>query len=601
MCGIAGIALRQGGDQAAAVDAVTRMSTRMRLRGPDSEGCYSSEGMVMGHRRLAILDLDARANQPLVSVDGRYVIIFNGEIYNFRELRHELEGKGVTFRTSSDTEVIVVLYSLLGAAMLSRLRGMFAFAIWDIQSRELFLARDPFGIKPLYYTQSKDGVLFASQVKALLASGLVSSAREAAGLAGFYLWGSVPEPWTLFQGILAVPAGHWIKISNGKISSPVCWHDIRQHWQGQGVQLSGGDLQELVRYAVTDSVRQHLVSDVPLSLLLSGGIDSAVVAGLATELGAQVKGITLGFEEFIGNANDEVPDAGIVASHFGLQHHVRRVSRAEFEEDIPRIFDAMDQPSIDGVNTWFASKAVAELGYKVVLSGLGGDELFFGYSSFRQIPRAAAVGRVLAAIPGLVANLASPVAWLAKHQNRPKLRGLPAFIGSLEGYYFLQRCLFLPQELPAIMGSDLALEGLARLGGDPPGMEPAGARDAPGSIGLLESTLYMRNQLLRDSDWAGMAHSLEMRTPFVDIKLLEGLGPYTSGFVRGAGKMMLAKSPQRPLPATVVNRTKTGFSTPISQWLSNPNSVTNLPKTASGEPWARCWARIVSEAMTRCV
>ncbi|MEY4942882.1 MAG: hypothetical protein RL254_1063 [Planctomycetota bacterium] len=600
MCGIAGFVLGPAVAAASTIDAVTRMTTCMRPRGPDAEGVWPSEGVVLGHRRLAILDLDARANQPMVSADGRYTIVFNGEIYNFRELRRELEAEGVVFRTTSDTEVLLALFAREGERMLPQLRGMFAFAIWDAQSKELFLARDPYGIKPLYYTQAKDGALFASQVKALLASGLVSPQREAAGLAGFYLWGSVPEPWTLYRGVFALAAGHWMRVREGKAGAPVCWHDIRPHWRGQGAQLAAGELQELVRQAVADSVRAHLVSDVPMSVFLSGGIDSAVVAGLASGAGARVEGITIGFEEFEGRYDDEVPTATAIAAHYRLPYFHRRVSCTEFDQDIPGILDAMDQPSVDGVNTWFVSKVTAERGYKVALSGIGGDELFCGYTTFQKIPRAAMIGRVISAIPGASAMLTAPAAWFAWARSQPKFAGLPAFMGSLEGMYFLQRCLFLPEELPSLMGAEMAREGLARLGGTPPGMNRGDARDDAAAVGLLESTHYLRNQLLRDSDWASMGHSLELRTPLVDAKLLETLGPYLSGFAGGAGKAMLARSPQYPLPDAIINRRKTGFGLPMEQWLAaSQSSGVRLP-SAQGTPWARRWARTVVETMTAC-
>lgn len=604
MCGIAGFISTPLTSEALTLDAVRRMTVRMHARGPDSEGVWVGQGVALGHRRLAILDLDARANQPMVSTDGRYTIVFNGEIYNFRELRRELKAEGVTFNTTSDTEVLLALFASEGEHMLPRLRGMFAFAIWDTQTCELFLARDPYGIKPLYYTRTKDGLLFASQVKALLVSGLVSREREPAGLAGFYLWGSVPEPWTLYRDVFALPAGHWLRVRAGVPKSPVCWHDIRQHWGGQGKQPSAQELQEQVRQAVTDSVRAHLVADVPVSVFLSGGIDSAVLAGMASGLGAEVEGITIGFDEFAGRHEDEVPVAAAIAAHYGLPHFVRRVSRAEFDQDIPRILDAMDQPSIDGVNTWFASKAAAERGYKVVLSGVGGDELFCGYSSFRQIPRMAAMGRAIAAIPSARALLAVPCAYLAKRLAKPKLAAIPAFMDSLEGAYFLRRSLFLPEELPALMGADMAREGLARLGGSPPGMTQADARDGAVAVGLLESTHYLRNQLLRDSDWASMGHSLELRTPLVDAALLETLGPYVSSFAGDAGKAMLARSPGKPLPEAIINRPKTGFGLPMAQWLSEATDQSawgNLPLLdVPGTPWARCWARVVVERMMAC-
>ncbi len=572
---------------------------QMHNRGPDAEGIWHDEWTTLGHRRLAILDLDVRANQPMLSTDGRYVIVFNGEIYNFRELRRDLTADGVLFRTSSDTEVLLALFARDGEQMLPRLRGMFAFAIWDTQSRVLFLARDPYGIKPLYYTQTKGGLLFASQVKALLASGLVSAEREAAGLAGFYLWGSVPEPWTLYQDVFVMPAGNFMWVRGGVAQGPVRWHDIRLHWRGQGEQLPTQELQERVRQAMTDSVRAHLVADVPVSVFLSGGIDSAVLTGLASGLGAQVEGITIGFEEFAGRHEDEVPVAAAIAKHYGLPHFVRRVCRTEFEQDIPHILDAMDQPSIDGINTWFASKAAAERGYKVVLSGVGGDELFCGYSSFRQIPRSAMLGQRIAAIPGARALLGPPCVWLAKCRSQPKLAGVPTYMSSLEGIYFLSRSLFLPEELPVLMGVEMARAGLMRLGGSPPGMNPADARDGAAAVGLLESMHYLRNQLLRDSDWASMGHSLELRTPLVDAALLATLGPYVSGFAGGVGKAMLARSPGKPLPEAIINRSKTGFGLPMAQWLTQATDHSGLPlSTAPGTPWARRWAKSVIERMT---
>lgn len=605
MCGIAGYALARSARSEGAVELIRQMTDRMRLRGPDAEGIWIGEGIALGHRRLAILDLEARANQPMHSNDGRYVIVFNGEIYNFRELRAELEAKGHAFRTTSDTEVLLELYALEGTGMLRRLRGMFALAIWDTHTRDLLLARDPYGIKPLYYTHTSDGVLFASQVKALKATGLTSSDQEPAALAGFYLWGSVPEPWTLYRGVFALPAGHWLRVRDGIPGLPTPWHDIRQHWQNgevEGSRVEAGrsseELEVRVRQAVTASVRAHLVADVPICVFLSGGIDSTVIAGRASELGAQVQGITIGFREFADRQEDEVPTAATVAAHFGFSHYIHHVTRDEFEEDLPGILAAMDQPSIDGVNTWFASKAAAERGYKVVLSGVGGDELFCGYPSFRQIPRSAALGRLLAGIPGLRPLLNASCTLLAAKRSHPKLAGLPTYMHSIEGMYFLKRCLFLPTELPSLMGTEAAAEGLARLGGSPPGLPSIGALQGVAAVSLLESTSYLRNQLLRDSDWASMAHSLELRTPLVDASLLEQLGADVPRFTAGVGKALLARTPLRPLPRFVVDRPKSGFSIPIDQWLAHA-SLQRGPTAAPGGspmPWARRWARTVLEA-----
>jgi len=584
MCGIAGAVWAEPAFGSVAPAAVRLMTDRMRARGPDAEGHWTADGAALGHRRLAILDLDRRADQPMISADGRYALVFNGEIYNFRELRRALEADGVSFRTSSDTEVLLALYAREGGRMLARLRGMFAFAVWDARERELFLARDPYGIKPLYYHAREGGAtVFASQVKALLASGLVPARREPAGLAGFYLWGSVPEPWTLYRGVLALPAGHFLRVRAGAPLEPERWSDVRERWRGAAECADGPALALRVRVAVEDSVRAHLVADVPVSVFLSGGVDSAAIAALARGLGASVEGVTISFDEFAGRAEDEAPAAAAVARRFGLAHRVRRVTRAEFETDRPRILDAMDQPSIDGVNAWFAAKAAAERGFKVALSGIGGDELFGGYSSFRRVPRAAGLGRLAAALPGGRELLRSAGRRLARGRARPKYAAASLFLDSLEGAYFLYRGLFMPDELAALMGADAAAEGLARLGGAPAGLERAGARDAFCAVGLLESTQYLRHQLLRDADWASMAHSLELRTPLVDATLLDALGPLVSSFTGGRGKRALAKCPSAPLPAAVVARAKTGFGLPLGGWLAG----------AADEPWARRWARRV--------
>jgi asparagine synthase (glutamine-hydrolysing) len=601
MCGIAGFLTTARGEDRLALDATRRMVVHMHRRGPDAEDVWASSGVVLGHRRLSILDLDARSNQPMVSADGRYTIVFNGEIYNYRELRRALESDGETFRTTSDTEVLLRLFAREGRAMLPRLRWMFAFAIWDGVANELFLARDPYGIKPLYYAQAGTRFLFASQVKALLASGLVGDEPEPAGLAGFYLWGSVPEPWTLFRGLLALPAGHSLIVRDGVSENPRCWRDIRSGWRGESRLESSEELGARVRHELTESVRAHLVADVPVSVFLSGGIDSAAIAGLAAGLGASVEGITLAFDEYQGQPGDEAPVAAAIARHYQLPHFVRRVSRAEFHADVPEILNAMDQPSVDGINTWFASKAAAERGYKVALSGVGGDELFCGYSTFVDVPRLAAVGRAIDTVPTLRALLRRPCEYLSKGLMHPKLAGVPSFAGTLEGAYFLTRALFLPHELPALMGVEAAREGLARLGGSPAGIAPARALEATATVGMFESAQYLRNQLLRDADWASMGHSIELRTPMVDSILLDALGSHVSAFRHGAGKAMVARSPVNPLPESVTRRAKAGFRIPIDHWARGANSIGEPASAASStQPWARRWAMSLMGRMAAC-
>jgi len=588
--------------------AVQRMSDHMRARGPDAMGYWSDStlGLVLGHRRLSILDLEPRANQPMHSGDGRYVIVFNGEIYNFRELRRVLERDGEVFQTRSDTEVLLKLYAREGQEMLTRLRGMFSFAIWDRQTRDLFLAREPYGIKPLYIGRCKDGWLFASQVKALLASGLISHDPDPQGQAGFWLLGSVPEPRTWFRDISALPAGSWCRITaDGQFSGPYKYWDIGDSWRdAPECRLTPGEAQEMVRAAVSESVRQHLVADVPVGVLLSGGIDSGSLAGLIKDAGASgMQGITIAFNEFQGRHENEAPVAAEIARSYGIRHHVRIITQQEFDADLPRILSAMDQPSIDGINTWYASKAVAELGLKVVISGVGGDELFYGYPSFHQLPNLVSRWERLACIPGArpAANLV--LALLTRRTGNPRWRWLTRQAGSLYGAYWLRRGLFAPNELPDVMGEEYSLGALRDLNPGTllesmVGVLPA---DAMAAVGQIESTVYLRNQLLRDSDWASMDHSVELRTPLVDAWLLRDLMPVLRSFGRLKGKRMLAASPATPLSQSIIDRVKTGFSIPLGIWISGAlGGIAAVPARSvvtQNSADSRRWALAVSKAV----
>jgi asparagine synthase (glutamine-hydrolysing) len=572
--------------------------TRMHRRGPDGEGQWSEPGVCMGHRRLAIIDLDARAAQPMQSQCERYAIVFNGEIYNFRQLRAELESQGQTFATTSDTEVLLALFAAHGAAMLPRLRGMFAFVIWDRVARRAFAARDPYGIKPLYYAQTADGVMLASQVKALTATGKVSSAPCARGQAGFWMLGSVPEPYTWYRDVSALPAGHCAWLDDGKIGAPIQWWDVAAAWRDAPAALPNLDeVRERVRSALRDSVGAHLVADVPVGVFLSGGIDSGALAGLMVEAGAQrLHGMTIAYDEFAGTHNDEAPVAAQLAAHYGIQHHVRRVNRDEFTADLPRILDAMDQPSIDGINTWYASKAVAELGLKVVVSGVGGDELFQGYSTFQKLPRLVSTWGHVSRLPGTMAVARLATSWQARRSGNARWKHLPEWAQTMAGAWWLQRGLHSPTELSALMGPDLAAEGLKGFSPDTwvELMSGALAPDARLAVGQIESTAYLRNQLLRDSDWASMDHSVELRTPLVDASLLRDVQPLLAAFRQFASKRLLAEAPTSPLPESVITRTKTGFGIPTQQWLRQ------MGKAQRGGGPSHNWASEVARAYNEC-
>ena len=543
MCGIAGIYAYRSTAKSVDQDEVIRIRDHMVSRGPDGSGeWYSADGRVgFGHRRLSIIDLSSRGAQPMQTADGRLVINFNGEIYNYRALRSRLEAKGYAFRSNSDTEVLLHLYAELGHEMLRELRGMFAFGIWDCQEQQLLLARDPYGIKPLYYADDGSTLRFASQVKALMAGRGVSSDPDPAGWVGFYLFGSVPEPFTTYREVRALPAGSFVRIDQRGLRAPIQYYSIaRTYSQAQEQPLSATAKEEvkaLVREALLDSVRHHLVADVPVGAFLSAGVDSGALVGLMREAGQQdIQTVTLAFDEFRGTPNDEAPEAEAVARFYATRHTTRVVSENEFRSDLPTIIEAMDQPTIDGINVWFVSKAAHELGLKVAISGLGGDELFGGYSSFRDLPTWVRWMAAPSSIPflGQVLRRAFHRMHGEKLGLSPKAAGLVEFGGSYPGAYLLRRGIFMPWELPELLGPDLAREGLERL--DPINHIACTLAPDPvqpfARVATLESSLYMRNQLLRDTDWASMAHSLEVRVPLVDVELLRRIAPVTCGRLR---------------------------------------------------------------------
>jgi asparagine synthase (glutamine-hydrolysing) len=582
MCGIAGAFNLRSGAESIDPGELDRVRDHMRARGPDGAATWlSDDGRIgLAHRRLAIIDLSDRAAQPMHA--GSLSITFNGEIYNYRALRAELEADGEHFTSESDTEVLLKLFARHGVVMFSRLRGMYAFAIWDASSRELFLARDPFGIKPLYYGVESGRLWFASQTKALVEPGVLSAAIDPRAWNQFLLWGSIPEPRTAYAAVRAVPAGHWLRVSSDRgVGEPTPHFDLAACYRTSAVRAD----QRQVRDAVRDSVRHHLIADVPVGVFLSAGIDSAAVLGLCRDAGACPESLTLSFSEFAGQARDETPDATELAALYGSAHRIRRVDRVEFESDLPKILAAMDQPSIDGINTWFVSKAAREAGWKVALSGLGGDELFGGYPSFRDVPLWTKWLAWARHTPRLGEFAGRMIGRLMQH---PKAQGLLRYGGTWSGAYFLRRGLFMPWEIEAERPSWLpqdkdaiaeSLQGLAQMLIPDPGSDHA-------RVSVLESGAYMRNQLLRDSDWASMAHSIELRVPLVDSVLSMTLGQHMPSAVSGPAKAGLARSPSTPLPDRITNRAKTGFETPVGQWMRDGLRPAN-------EPWAREWARQV--------
>ena len=606
MCGI--VAIHRYAAKGPPVDRgeLDAICDHMAARGPDGAGSWMSDDHCVGlaHRRLAIIGLGEQGAQPMRLVNGctgrtdELVVTFNGEIYNFVELRRNLLEQGHRISGTSDTEVLLHLYEEYGPHLVDRLRGMFAFVLWDARRKRLVLARDGYGIKPLYIADDGATIRVASQVRALAAGNGISRTPSHAAATGFFLFGHVPEPHTVLEAVKAVPAGSTVVVENGRVLPPRPFFSIPGELGASRPPAEQDE--DFVRQALRDSVRSHLVADVEVGVFLSAGVDSSSLLGLAAESAGTLSAVTLGFRDYEGTSNDEVPLAARVASLYGAKHTVAWIDEHDFRESLPEIKDAMDQPSVDGVNTWMVSRTARSLGLKVALSGLGGDELFGGYSSFESAPRRAALLRWPLAIPGLGSVAGAAARRLLPFPVSEKVRGLFEFGDSLEGVWFVERSVFMPWELPAILGSERARYGWEQLN-----LSQCIARAInpnPGTdqrrIAALEAGLYMRNQLLRDTDWASMAHSLEVRVPLVDRFLLNSLAP--SILDRGTKqKQVLASAPRPPLPADVVDRPKTGFSVPIARWLTNmeePAPWRRIPSLSDARcPWARRWAYTVAD------
>ncbi len=605
MCGIAGILSYAPSAPAVDERELLRMREQMLRRGPDGAGLWldGRQRIGLAHRRLAIIDPRPEGAQPMASACGRLQLVFNGEIYNFQQLRAELQREGCHFVSQTDTEVLLHLYLRDGERMCDRLRGMFAFAIWDSRDHSLLLGRDVFGIKPLYLHDDGRTLRFASQVKALMAGGAISAEPEPAGHVGYWIWGHVPEPWSLYRGLVSLAPGSTLRVLANGSRQQRQFSSVAQLWAGRGTQAQTQTEPDdapsapaatgpgALREAVLDSVRHHLIADVPVGVFLSAGIDSATIAALAAECGGQLRTVTLGFEEYRGSADDETVLAEAIAKRYGAQHQTVWISRKQFEGSTAQVLADMDQPSIDGLNTWLVAQAAAGAGLKVALSGVGGDEFFGGYPSFRHVPRMRAIARPLAGWPA-AGRLLRQAAWpLLKRAGPGKLASLFEYGGSWEGAYLLRRAVRLPWKLtaPATPGHPawqalpaldpvFVRQGLQRLADDTPSPWHGQAQASPHQIvSTLEATRYMRSQLLRDADWAGMAHSVEIRVPLVDSQLLAHLAHLCqmvqTGAATHASKADLAGCARPPLPVGVVRRPKTGFNVPVVHWLQGALNV----------------------------
>ncbi len=532
MCGIAGVFRTRGLIGDADHRALARMLEAERHRGPDGQGIHEDREVLLGHRRLAIIDLSDSASQPMANETEDIWLTFNGEVYNFAELRSELRRLGHGFRSQTDAEVVLHGYEAWGMeGLLSRLRGMFAFALWDARERRLFLSRDRVGIKPLYCARSRDVLVFASEILAIAASGLIDVEPSDAALAGFLALGSVPAPETALKGVVSIPAAHYLEISpEGETS--------KRYW----VHSGGEGREQAVPSLLRDAVQSHLVSDVPLGVFLSGGIDSASLVAIASRfVDKPLRTLSIVLDD---PTLDESAYARIVAEKYRTDHREVEVRASDFLDALPAFWQSMDQPTVDGVNSYLISRAARKAGLTVVLTGLGGDEVFLGYPHFRTIQ---SLSRWLPWIPQPLLRTWS--------RRRPKLEYLQD--ATAESVYLAFRGLFAPREIQKLL----------------PGAKPATL--VAESDGLLDAAVeldfshYLENQLLRDTDVMSMAHSIEARVPFLDHLLVESVRslPYESKLGRGVNKPLLLRSLDEPLPREVWDRPKRGFTLPFHRWM----------------------------------
>jgi asparagine synthase (glutamine-hydrolysing) len=566
MCGIAGF-IDPRTAPAVRAAAVDRMCDAMLHRGPDDAGREASGDATLGMRRLAIFD-PAHGHQPMRTADGRFTLVFNGAIYNFAALRSELSALGWSFQTACDTEVLLNAYAQWGTACLSRLRGMFAFAAWDAAKQSLFLARDPFGIKPLYYRQDGPRLLFASELNALLASGQVKAEIDPLSVSDYLDWLAVPAPRTIYRGIFSLRPGEHATFAAGRLEIGTAW-EFSHIPKTSPVCATRDEFVHELRARLDDTLRAHVVADVPVGAFLSGGLDSAVVAGLMTRAsGAQLRTFSIGFNEA---AFSESAYAEETARHLGSIHRTRILTGSEVAGDIERLLASLDQPTGDGINTYYASQTARAGGVTVALSGLGGDELFGGYPSFSSAPRLARWLPRWHMLPAFVR--AAVVTRLRRGDTRQRkladfleFARTPHEIGALQRRVFSsagRRTLLHADARPAVGSRSPFHPELTALAADLP------AADAFATSSAWELRTYMADVLLRDSDVMSMRHSIELRVPFVDRFLIEWLWRQPTAFKSDPTrpKAVLAEAARDVLPPGLAQRQKRGFSLPFPLWM----------------------------------
>ena len=613
MCGIAGVLLERKINKKELKkfeSAVAKMNKVQANRGPDDEGIFTFERGVFGHRRLSILDLSKAGHQPLeyqksnIKNQKELCITFNGEIYNFLELKKDLEKKGYKFKTKTDTEVILALYAEYGEESFKMLRGMFAFGLWDGKKNKLFLVKDRYGIKPLYYYSDSGKLVFASTVKAVSESKLVKVEKNPDALMGFLLFGSVPLPFTTIKGIMAVPAGHYLEIDANRSKKIVKYYDPLDYFisADKKVLIDKSEAINEIKRRLKESVDLHLISDAPLGIFLSGGLDSSAIAALSVEalreggFGRKITTLSIVFDE---KEFSEKKYQRMVVDKIKSDHKEIKITKQDFQNSFDKIFDAMDQPTIDGINSFFIAEAAKKAGLKTVLSGLGGDEIFMGYPSFKK----AGFLRNIQKLP-LSSGFWSFSSSVFQSLFGDRYSKAEYFANNdILSFYLGVRGLFSSKETARILGANLSevnnfIDDFYNLTLYPKSSILNSLHSA-NLLSYLELKFYLQNQLLKDTDFMSMYHSIEVRVPFLDHPLVEYLSSLTPDLKIGKeiNKPLLVESVRDLLPQEIFTRPKMGFTFPFQKWLTDfqiNKSSDNYP-ILGGSHWSRSWAKGVLE------
>ncbi|HLJ23879.1 MAG TPA: asparagine synthase (glutamine-hydrolyzing) [Candidatus Acidoferrales bacterium] len=591
MCGICGVLGIQRSELAEEI--TRRMMGALQHRGPDEDGLLLAPSAALGMRRLSIIDLPG-GRQPVFNETNDVAVVYNGEIYNFPQLRKTLESRGHAFRTHSDTEVVVHAYEEWGENCLREFRGMFAFAIWDARasgtsgdaarSARIFLARDRLGIKPLYYASVGGSFLFSSEVRSLLASGQVAPRVAPESIEAYLTFGSVAEPCTLVEGVFSIPPGHSLSFTADAVPQHPApkpyWNysDAVLQKEGPGPK----NLQEAakqLRPLLEETVRDHMISDVPLGIFLSSGLDSTSLVALGSRIQSDLHTFTVVFPE---QRYSESKISRETAKRFKTDHQEVMLAPDTLVAQLDDAVKSLDQPTMDGLNTYFVSRAARQSGLKVALSGLGSDEIFGGYSTFSTTPRAAFVASLGRWTPGPIRRLTAAAAVrIAAGDAVGKAAAAWRNPRDFPHAYFFTRLLFTPSRVKRLLAPYFESHGYSKARSEPwrermrETTRQAARLDSFTSVSCFELQSYMANTLLRDTDAASMANSLEVRVPFLDHRLVEFVGrlPRNVKYTPDVPKSLLVEALSDLLPDEVVGQSKRTFTLPWEVWLRGPLGV----------------------------